>query len=147
MTTKTRTGQKSSGTHREWKFKDHSDAPTIVPESWAVEGAREDGDGQRFYAVEVRPGHRYKWTVDHTGARLEGPHTDQPAIQALYVTADGARAIVLESEAHAEGDRVVPHADWPSVITRPASAGDAVDPERRNAYRALIRDLYGEVDD
>jgi len=119
-----------------------------VPDSWAQQGTHEGGDGERFYAVEVRVGRRYEWTVDAQGTKLEGPHRDEPAIETLFVTADGGRAVVFESKAVQIGDGIEPREDWASVLVDPPAEVSTVDAERRDAYRSLIQDLYpNEVSD
>jgi hypothetical protein len=134
---------KSSVTDREYKFRDQHDEPAIIPDTWAQEAVHETGDGERFFAVEVRVGLRLEFTVDHTGQPIEGPHTDEPGIQTLYVSSDGGRAVVIESTAVQSGsDSVVPRDDWASVLVDPNAEVGTVDAERRDAYRALIGDLY-----
>ncbi|MDS0284699.1 hypothetical protein [Haloarcula onubensis] len=146
MSTDARTGQKTSGTNREFQFRDQHDEPAIIPDTWAQQAVHESGDGERFYAVEVRVGLRLEFTVDHTGQPIEGPHTDEPGIQTLYVSADGGRAVVIESTAvRSDADGVVPREDWASVLVEPAAEVGTVKAERRDAYRALVRELY-EVD-
>lgn len=142
MQTSTRTGLNTSGTDREFKFKDQHDEPAIIPDTWAEQGVHESGDGERFYAVEVRVGLRLEFTVDHSGQPIKGPHTDEPGIQTLYVTADGGRAVVLESRAEQLGDGLEPHDQWRSVLADPTAEVSTVTPERRDAYRSLIQDLY-----
>lgn len=143
MSTKTPLGRKSSGKTREWRWRDVSEQSQIIPQSWADAGAHEEGETQ-FYAVEVRFGRRFEMTVDHTGQSVAGPHRDEAGIQTMYVTADGGRAVVVETAAHRDGDDVTPTEDWPSVIGRPQDYGTTVAPEQRDAYRSLVRDLYQE---
>lgn len=146
MQTSTRTGLNTSGTDREYKFRDQHDEPAIIPDTWAQEATHESGDGERFFAVEVRVGLRLEFTVDHTGQPIEGPHHDEPGIQVLYVSEDGGRAVVIESTAvRSDSDSVVPRDDWASVLVKPAAEVGTVDAERRDAYRALIRELYEEA--
>jgi len=145
MQATSRTSNQSAGTHREYRFRDEHDEPSIIPESWATEAVHEQDDGERFFAVEVRTGRRYEWTVNDSGKILKGPHTDEPAIKTLYVSSDGGRAVVIESKAVQAGpNRIVPREDWASVLVDPDADVAAVTAERRDAYRALIRDLYKE---
>ncbi|WP_135302626.1 hypothetical protein [Haloarcula amylovorans] len=144
MSINARTGQKSSGTERKWRWTDQSEQSSIIPESWAAKGDREDGE-ELYYAVEVRTGLLLEYDVDHTGSNVAGPHRERPGIQTLYVTADGGRAIVLETEG-IKDDGIKPTDNYASVVARPAGHGDEVEPERRDAYRSLIRDLYGEIE-
>jgi len=145
MSTDARTGQKTSGTDREYKFQDQHEEPAIIPDSWAEEAAHEDGDGERFFAVEIRLGQLLEYTVDRNGQPIKGPHHDEPGMQAMYVSADGGRAVVIESKAvHSDGS-IVPREDWASVLVEPAAEVGTVKAERRDAYRALVRELY-EVD-
>jgi len=97
------TGLQNSGTNREYKFQDYADEPAVIPESWAEEAAHEDGDGERFFAVEIRLGQLLEYTVDRNGQPIKGPHVE------------------------------------------PAAEVGTVKAERRDAYRALVRELY-EVD-
>jgi len=142
MSIHTHTGLKQSGTHREYRFRDSRDSAVVVPDSWAQAGAHEDGEGEHFYAVEVRLGRRFEFTVDASGDTIAGPHHDEPGIQTLYVSADGGRAVVLESRAVQTGDAMEPHDEWRSVLAGPTAEVSPVTPERRDAYRSLIRDLY-----
>lgn len=142
MQTTSRTSNQSAGTHREYRFRDSRDSAVVVPDSWAQTGAHKDSESEQFYAVEVRLGRRFEWTVDHTGSIVEGPHTDEPAIETLYVSADGGRAVVLESRAVQVGDGMQPHDEWRSVLADPSAEISTVTPERRDAYRSLIHDLY-----
>jgi len=144
MSKSVRTGQKSSGTHREYRFRDSRDSSVVVPDSWAQAGAHEGGEGEHFYAVEVRLGRRFEFTVDASGDTIAGPHTDEPGIQTLYVSADGGRAVVIESRAVRVGDGLEPHDEWRSVLVDPTAEVSPVTPERRDAYRSLIQDLYAE---
>jgi len=144
MSIHTRTGQKSSGTHREYRFRDSHDSAVVVPDSWAQAGNKETGEGEQFFAVEVRLGTRFEYTVDRHGDVVAGPHTDEPGIQALYVSADGGRAVVIESRAVRVGDGLEPHDEWRSVLVDPTAEVSPVTPERRDAYRSLIQDLYAE---
>jgi len=145
MSTETRTGQKSSGTDRKYKFQDQHEEPAIIPDSWAEEAVHEDGDGERFFAVEIRLGQRLEYTVDRNGQPIKGPHHDEPGMQAMYVTADGGRAVVIESKAVRSDGSIVPRNDWRSVLVDPDADVGTVKAERRDAYRALVRELY-EVD-
>jgi hypothetical protein len=133
---------KSSATNREYKFHDTAEEPAVIPDSWARHGSKEEGDGEQFYAVEVRIGRRLEYTVDSHGEPIEGPHRDEPGIEALYVSADGGRAVVVESKAVDHDGSVTPREGWASVISRPEDDADRVTPERRDAYRALIEELY-----
>jgi len=142
MSTHTRTSNQSAGTHREYRFRDSHDSAVVVPDSWAQAGNKETGEGERFFAVEVRLGRRFEYTVDRHGDAVAGPHTDEPGIQTLYVSSDGGRAVVVESRAVRVGDGLEPHNEWRSVLSDPTAELSPVTPERRDAYRSLIRDLY-----
>ena len=135
-------GQESAGTNREYKFKDECDAPQSVPESWAANGVHET-DGEQFYAVQIRTGRRYEWTVNHAGTLIAGPHSDEPAIETLYVTADGSRCVVVESKAIQSGSTsIVPHDEWRSVVADPTKVSEIEAAEDRELYRLRIAELY-----
>ncbi|EMA17166.1 hypothetical protein [Haloarcula amylolytica] len=146
MSINTRTGQKSSGTDRVWKWIDQSDNPETVPETWADNGTREDAaaDEERYFAVETRPGLQLEFDTNGRGQATGVANRERPAIQTMYVTADGGRAVVIESQAAGNGDTVRPLSDWKAVISRPEGHGNTVDADARDAYRAVIRDLYPE---
>jgi len=135
-------GLQTTPTNREYKFQDTADEPAVIPDSWARHGSTEVGDGERFFAVEVRIGRRLEYTVDRHGEPIEGPHRDEPGIETLYVSGDGGRAVVVESKAVDREGSVMPRDEWASIISRPEDDADRVTPERRDAYRALIQELY-----
>ncbi|WP_228841855.1 hypothetical protein [Haloarcula sp. CBA1127] len=146
MSTIPSTRSKPSGTDRVWKWIDQSDNPEIIPETWADNGAREDAaaDEERYFAVEARAGLQLEYNTNDRGQATGVPNRERPAIQTLFVTADGGRAVVIESQAAGNGDSVRPLSDWAAVISRPEGHGDTVDADARDAYRAVVRDLYPE---
>jgi len=146
MSTIPSTRSKPSGTDRVWKWIDQSDEPKIVPESWADNGERQDaGEGhEQYFAVEVRTGLQLEFDTNDRGEATGTANRERPAIQTLFVTADGGRAVVVESQANGDGDAVTPLSDWAAVIARPQGHGKPVDADRRDAYRAVVRDLYPE---
>jgi len=137
---------KTSGTDRVWKWIDQSDDSQIIPDTWADNGAREDADDteEQYYAVEARAGLQLEYRTNDRGQATGVANRERPAIQTLFVTADGGRAVVIESQAVGDGDSVTPLSDWAAVISRPRGHGDVVDAEARDAYRAVVRDLYPE---
>jgi len=146
MSINTRTGQKSSGTERVWKWIDQSDESQIIPETWADNGGREDADAdeERYFAVEARAGLQLEYRTNDRGQATGVANRERPAIQTLFVTADGGRAVVVESQAAGNGETLRPLSDWQAVISRPEGHGDLVDADARDAYRAVVRDLYPE---
>ncbi|WP_236035767.1 hypothetical protein [Haloarcula rubra] len=147
MSIHTRTGNQTAGTTRVWKWNDTAKDPMIIPDSWAQAGGYETADNgeEQFFAVEVRFGILLEYDTNSAGEAAGVANRERPGIRTLYVSEDGGRAIVVESQAERSGSSITPREDWASIITRPAGAGDEVDAERRDAYRSLIRDLY-EVD-
>lgn len=146
MSINTRTGQKLSGTDRVWHWVDQSDEPQLIPETWADNAVRKDADDaeERYYAVEVRTGLQLEYRTDDRGQATGVATRERPAIQTLYVRADGGRAVVVESQAAGNGETVRPLSDWHAVIARPKGHGETIDADQRDKYRAAVRDLYGE---
>ncbi|WP_336359028.1 hypothetical protein [Haloarcula sp. CGMCC 1.6347] len=146
MSQSIRTGNQTAGTDRVWKWIDQSDNPQIIPETWADNAAREDAaaDEERYFAVEARAGLQLEFDTNDRGQATGVANRERPAIRTLFVTADGGRAVVVESQAAGDGDSVTPLSDWAAVISRPEGHGDIIDAEARDAYRAVVRDLYPE---
>jgi len=136
----------SAGTDRVWKWIDQSDESQIIPETWAGNAAREDAaaDEERYFAVEARAGLQLEYRTNDRGHATGVANRERPAIQTLFVTADGGRAVVVESQAVGDGETVRPLSDWQAVISRPQGHGDTVDADARDAYRAVVRELYPE---
>jgi hypothetical protein len=129
-----------------WKWIDQSDESQIIPETWAGNAAREDAaaDEERYFAVEARAGLQLEYRTNDRGHATGVANRERPAIQTLFVTADGGRAVVVESQAVGDGETVRPLSDWQAVISRPQGHGDTVDADARDAYRAVVRELYPE---
>ena len=137
---------KPSVTDRVWIWIDQSDESQIIPETWADNATREDAaaDEERYHAVEARAGLQLEYQTNDRGQATGVANRERPAIRTLYVTADGGRAVVVESQATGTGDSVTPLSDWQAIITRPEGHGDTVDAATRDAYRAVVRELYPE---
>ncbi|EMA18997.1 hypothetical protein C443_17843 [Haloarcula argentinensis DSM 12282] len=129
-----------------WKWIDQSDEPQLIPETWADNGGREDDDDtdEQYFAVEVRTGLQLEYRTNERGQATGVAARERPAIQTLFVTADGGRAVVVESQAAGNGETVRPLSDWSAVIARRKGHGETIDADQRDKYRAAVRDLYGE---
>jgi hypothetical protein len=146
MSTSDSSRSKLSATDRAYRWTDQSDEPRLIPDSWAANGARmpvDDGEEQ-YFAVEVRTGVILEYSTDDHGEPTGLPNRERPGIRVLYVTADGGRAIVIESEGTGSPGTVSPRSDWAAVVARAPEQGDVVAAADRDAYRSLIRELYPE---
>ena len=146
MSTSHSSRSKLSATDRAYRWTDQSDEPRVIPESWAANGARvpvADGE-ERYYAVEVRTGVILEYNTDDHGEPTGLPNRERPGVRVLYVTADGGRAIVIESEGTGSTGTVSPRSGWPAVISRAPEQGDVIAAADRDAYRSLIQELYPE---
>jgi hypothetical protein len=103
-----------------------------------------DDSEEQYFAVEVRTGVILEYNTDDHGEPTGLPNRERPGIRVLYVTADGGRALVIESEGNGSPGTVSPRSDWAAVVARPPEQGDVVAAADRDAYRSLIRELYPE---